>query len=81
MILEMFKKGVIAAGRLKTMQDCAELKEVDRHTLCSMVKKIHVYENHRVEIVFYYQDHYRVMSEVNEKMNGHRGNMQSGRSE
>ncbi len=79
MIQEMFKKGVLAAGRLKTMQDCAELKEVDRHTLCSMVKEILVFENHRIEVTFYYQDHYRVMSEVNGRMNDQRRKQQSGR--
>lgn len=68
MIKELFKNGVISAGRLKTMQDCSELKEIDRHTLCSMVKEIIVYENQRIEIVFYYTDQYRIMSEVNKRM-------------
>ena len=68
MIKELFKNGVISAGRLKTMQDCSELKEIDRHTLCSMVKKIIVHENQRIEIVFYYTNQYRIMNEVNRKM-------------
>lgn len=68
LIKELFKKGVVSAGRLKIMQECAELREIDRHTLCSMVQKILVYENQRIEIVFYYMDHYRVMSEVNKRM-------------
>lgn len=68
MIKELFKNGVISAGRLKLMQDCSELKEIDRHTLCSMVKEIIVYENRRIEIVFYYTDQYRIMSETNKKM-------------
>lgn len=68
MIKELFKNGVISVGRLKTMQDCSELKEIDRHTLCSMVKKIIVYENQRIEIVFYYTNQYRIMNEVNRKM-------------
>lgn len=68
MIKELFKNGVISAGRLKTMQDCSELKEIDRHTLCSMVKEIIVYENQRIEIVFYYTNQYRIMSEANKKM-------------
>ena len=65
MIKELFKNGVLSAARLKTMQDCAELKEIDRHTLCSMVQKILVYEGQRVEIVFYYTDRFRIMSEAN----------------
>lgn len=68
MIKELFKNGVISAGRLKTMQDCAELREIDRHTLCSMVKEILVYEEQRIEIVFYYTDQYRIMSEVNKRI-------------
>lgn len=68
MIKELFKNGVISVGRLKTMQVCSELKEIDRHTLCSMVKKIIVYENQRIEIVFYYTNQYRIMNEVNRKM-------------
>ncbi len=68
MIKELFKNGVISAGRLKTMQDCAELREIDRHTLCSMVKEILVYEEQRMEIIFYYTDQYRIMSEVNKRI-------------
>lgn len=67
MIKELFKNGVVSAARLKTMQDCSELKEIDRHTLCTMVKKISVFENRKVEIEFYYTDQYRIMSEVNKR--------------
>lgn len=63
MIKELFKNSVMLAARLKTMQDCPELKEVDRHTLCSMVKEISVFENHRIEMEFYYTDRYRIMRE------------------
>ena len=66
MIKELFKNGVLSAGRLKTMQDCAELKEIDRHTLCSMVKRILVYENQRIEIEFYFMPHYRIMCGANQ---------------
>lgn len=59
MIKELFKNGFIAAARLKTVQECPELKEIDRHTLCSMVKKITVFENQRLEIEFYYRNPYR----------------------
>ena len=65
MIKELFKNGVMSAGRLKTMQDCSELKEIDRHTLCSMVKSVSVFENRRIEIEFYYMDQYRIMREIN----------------
>lgn len=65
MIKELFKNGVISAARLKTMQDSSELKEIDRHTLCSMVKRVTVFENQRLEIEFYYMNQYRIMQEVN----------------
>ena len=68
LIKEMFKKGVMSAGRLKLMQDCSELKEIDRHTLCSMVKKISIYEDKRIEIEFYYVDQFRVMQEANKRI-------------
>ena len=68
MIKELFKNGVISAARLKTMQDCSELKEMDRHTLCSMVKEILVFENHRIEMEFYYTDQYRIIREVNRRL-------------
>ncbi len=69
MIKEMFKKGILSAGRLKTMQDCAELKEIDRYTLCSMVKKIKVFEKQRVEIEFHFMDQFRIMCQANLMMN------------
>ncbi len=64
LIKEVLKNGVISAGRLKRIQECAELREIDRHTLCSMVKQVLVFEGHRVEIEFYYMDHYRMMCEI-----------------
>lgn len=63
MIKELLKNSVISAARLKAMQDAPELKEIDRHILCSMVKKIMIYENRRIEIVFYYTDPYRTANE------------------
>jgi len=68
MIKELFKNGVISAARLKTMQEGSELKEIDRHTLCSMVKSITVYEDKRLEVEFYYMNQYRIMQEVNKKV-------------
>lgn len=70
MIKELFKKRSICAARLKAMQDRAGLREIDRHTLCSMVKKISVYENHRIEIEFYYTDPYRAIWESNRRTKG-----------
>ena len=61
LVKEMFKKGVLSAGRLKAFQDCVELKELDRHTLGSLVKRIYVYEDRRIKIEYYFMDQYRVM--------------------
>lgn len=61
---ELHRKSVLLAARLKTMQECPELKEVDRHTLCSMVKKIVVFEDHRIEMEFYYTDQYHMIQEA-----------------
>ena len=69
MIKELLKKSVVSVRQLKMMQDCPELKEIDRYTLCSMVKEIIVYENQRIEMVFYYTDRYRVVGEADKKIN------------
>lgn len=68
LIKELFKKGVLSAGRLKTFQDSVELKELDRHTLSSLVKRIYVYENMRIKIEFYFTDVYKVMLNTNQAM-------------
>ncbi len=67
LIKEMFHKGVLSAGRLKAFQDCAELKEIDRHTLSSLVRRIYVYEDRRIEIEFYFMDQYEVMLGMNSR--------------
>ena len=67
-IKKIFKIGVLSAGRLKTMQDVAELKEIDRYTLSSMVKKISVYENQRIEIEFNFENQYKIMQSINRSM-------------
>ncbi|MCM1162255.1 MAG: recombinase family protein [Roseburia sp.] len=61
----LLTKSIISAERLKTMENCIGITELDRHTLCSMVKRIRIYENRRIEIEFYFMDHYRIMSEAN----------------
>ncbi len=69
---EILKKGVLSARRLKTFQDCVELKEIDRHTLSSLVKHIYVFEEKRIIIDFYFMDTFEVMTELNQRihMNG-----------
>ena len=61
MVQELFKNSVKSAVQLKRMKERPELKEIDRYTLCSMVKRINVYEEQRLEIEFYYINPYYVM--------------------
>ena len=66
-VREMFRSGVLSAGRLAVFRDSLELKEIDRHTLVSLVKRIWVYEGKRVEIEFYFTDEYRAMEDFNNR--------------
>ena len=63
LVKEMFKAGVLSAGRLAAFQDSLELKEIDRHTLASLVERIWVYEGKRIEIEFYFTDQYQAMKD------------------
>lgn len=65
LIGEIFEKRILSAERLKAFQDCGELKELDRHTLSSLVKRIYVYEGRRIEIEYYFMDQYEVMQGIN----------------
>jgi len=65
LIKEQFQKSVLSAQRLKEFQNCAKLKDIDRYTLSSLVKRISVYENRRIEIEFYFMDQYDVMTGLN----------------
>ena len=69
LIQKMFRSGVACAGRLAELRESIEqsgfleLGEIDRHTLASLVRRIHVYEDKRIEIEFYFQDEYQIMQE------------------
>lgn len=63
LIYQMIQKGVVSASRLAKFQDSLELEDIDRHTLTSLVKRIYVYENKRIEIEFYFSDEYMIMQE------------------
>ena len=71
LIREMFRKGVLSAGRLKAFQDCVELKEIDRHSLSSLVKRIYIYEEKRIEIEYYFMDQYQVMLGIGQRQMEH----------
>lgn len=56
-----------SAGRLKMFQACAKLKEIDRRTLSSLVKRIEVFEGKRVEIRFHFMDAFEAMASLSGK--------------
>ena len=66
LIKEMFKKGVVSAGKIEAFRNCLELRDIDRQTLASLVKRIYVYEDKRIEIEFYHMDMFQVMHSMNE---------------
>jgi len=63
LIGNMMRAGVACAGRLEVFKKSLELKEIDRHTLTSMVKRILVFEGKRIELEFSFYDQYRAMQE------------------
>lgn len=68
LIKDLFKKGALSAARLKIFQECVELREIDRHTLSSMVRRIDVYEGKQVVIDFYFKDAFAVMAGIGRKI-------------
>ncbi len=66
LIRKMCQSGVSCAGRLTEFRDTLKLGKVDRHTLVSLVKRIHVYEKKRIRIDFYFQDEYQIMQDYTE---------------
>lgn len=66
LIKDIFQKGVLTVGRLKSFQKSLELEDIDRHTLCMLVKKIWIYENKRIEIEFYSSDRAEIMFNTNQ---------------
>ncbi len=68
LIKDIFQKGVLTVGRLKSFQNSLELEDIDRHTLCMLVKKIWIYENKRIEIEFYSSDRAEIMFNTNQML-------------
>lgn len=63
LIGDMLRAGVVCAGKMEVFKDSLELKEIDRHTLTSMVKRILIFEGKRMELEFRFYDQYRAMQE------------------
>lgn len=68
LIKDIFQKGVLTVGRMKSFQKSLELEDIDRHTLCMLVKKIWIYENKRIEIEFYSSDRAEIMFNTNQML-------------
>ncbi len=63
LIEELLRDGAARAGKLAVFKETLELKEIDRHTLVSMVERILVFEGKRIEVKFNFYDQYRAMEE------------------
>ena len=63
LIGELLQAGAALAGKLAVFKETLELKEIDRHTLTSMVERIQVFEGKRIEVKFSFYDQYRAMEE------------------
>lgn len=67
LVKQLFKKGILVGNRLEVFKRATKLdeEEIDRRTLVSLVKSIHVYEDKRIEIEFNFIDEYEAMLCVN----------------
>lgn len=74
----MLQKGAVCAGKLAIFRDSLELKEIDRHTLTSMVKRIMVFEGKRIELEFSFYDQYRAMQECTAILGRHKADGERG---
>ena len=63
LISDMLRTGAACAKKLEVFRDFPELKEIDRHTLASMVNRILIFEGKRIELEFSFCDRYRAMQE------------------
>ena len=74
LIIDVQRKGAACAEKLAVLKDSPELREIDRHTLTSMVKRILVFEGKRMELEFSFCDQYRAMQDLGKnKADGERG--------
>lgn len=62
---KMFRSGVTSVSRLMEFKNTLELGKLDRYTLTSLVKRIDIYEEKRIEIDFYFQDEFQMMKKLN----------------
>lgn len=60
LIKKLFKQGIVSGTRLDKFRKCLELTEIDRHTLASLIYRIYVYDDKRLEIAFHFQNEFEI---------------------
>ncbi|MFP3155001.1 recombinase family protein [Lachnospiraceae bacterium ZAX-1] len=69
-IKKLFKQGVASGYRLQALRQSAEIMELDRNSLASMVERILIYEEKRIEIKFYFRNEFKAMLSTQETLHG-----------
>lgn len=67
-IKELLLTGAAAVEKFRSLNETMELSKIDRYVLVSLVKRIYIFEGKKLEIEFYFQDQYRAMAEVNQRL-------------
>ena len=73
----IFKEGLFANEWIKTFTKTGNITSLDRSTLLTLVEKITVYEENRIEITFKYQDEYETLCRIVELMPGNFSSLSS----
>lgn len=64
----VFKEGLFANKWIETFTKTGNITSLDRRTVLSLVEKITVYEENRLEITFKYQDEYETLCKIVETL-------------
>lgn len=64
----VFKEGLFANEWIDTFTKTGNITSLDRSTVLSLVEKITVYEENRIEITFKYQDEYETLCKIIETL-------------
>ena len=73
----IFKEGLFANEWIKTFTKTGNITSLDRSILLTLVEKITVYEENRIEITFKYQDEYETLCRIVESMPGNFSSLSS----
>lgn len=64
----VFKEGLFANEWIDTFTKTGNITSLDRSTVLSLVEKITIYEENRIEITFKYQDEYETLCKIIETL-------------